>query len=106
LHPSGREFEPSDHSASPARHRDQALVLEDGDRSVCCPDRHRVRDGEFGDGGQLVTGLELAGPDLLAQCRCDGLVGAAGRGGAGAGFGTIAAIVLAARRSASSTQAA
>lgn len=86
LHPSGLESEPSDHSASPARHQDQALVLEDGDGAVRCPDRHR--------------------PDLFAQRRCDGLVGAAGRGGAGAGFGTIAAIVLAVRRSASSTQAA
>jgi hypothetical protein len=31
------------------------------------PDGDGVADGELGDGGELVAGLELTGADLLAQ---------------------------------------
>jgi hypothetical protein len=52
--------EGNDSRATASGNFDEAFLLEQGHRAVGSTDGDRVRDGELGKGGQLVTGLEAA----------------------------------------------
>ncbi len=58
---------------------DEAFLLEQDQGAVCGADRDGVRDGELGDGGQLVAWLQAAGPNVVAEGFGDRLVRSADR---------------------------